>query len=420
MFQYCPVCERTTDDADAVFCIEDGSPLQPDPLMGRQLAGFKVTGRLGAGAMGVVYEAWQLSIQRSVALKVLPDDPGRLPELTRRFLKEARAVAAVEHPNTVAVYDFGQTDDGILYLAMELVDGHRLTTVLAEEGRMGVSRVCHIMVQICDSLASAHRHGVLHRDLKPDNIMIQQRSDETDVVKVLDFGLARFVGGISAAITGQGTVDGTAEYMSPETVMAQDVDERSDIYALGLILFELLTGRVPFSAPTPRAVMEMQAYDPPPSLPSQFPMHIRGLCKKALQKNPDDRPQTVAAFKELLVPLEALVPKKKSKVRVRPRAPRAEADLQSRPTDRAMHQPAPEPAHSSPPPRRRLGVWGNFWVGVLGTLLLLFCAWALTPEKVPMSPITWPLLEEEGDMLSPMAPPVAPASAGKRQESDSK
>ena len=275
-----------------------------DPLIGTTFAGrYRIERRLGEGGMGCVYVATQLSMDRRVALKVLGEHMASSEAAVKRFHREMQATARVEHQNTIRVYDFGESDDGKLFLTMELLDGRTLHSVLHQHGALDTGRALHIAAQVARALGAAHHEGIVHRDLKPENIMLLDRYGEHDFVKVLDFGIARFAQGADPddgepAITKAGTLIGTPLYMSPEQALGKEIDGRSDLYALGVLLYQMTTGIVPFTDPTPVRVLFMHAHETPkaPShvVPGRVPKGVEALIMRLLDKDPGIRPQTAA------------------------------------------------------------------------------------------------------------------------------
>jgi serine/threonine protein kinase len=284
-----------------------------DRLLGSMLAGkYKILKKIGEGGMGSVYIANQEPIDRKVAVKVLL---GKLAEdeiSVRRFEQEARAISKMQHPNTVTIYDFGRTDDGHdserLYIVMEYLKGRTLTQVLRADHQLAGPRASRIVRQVCASLADAHGAGIIHRDLKPDNIFLTEVGGDRDWVKVLDFGVAKLADSESAGtLTQTGMIFGTPKYMSPEQAEGRPLDYRADIYALGVILYELLTGRPPFVADTPVGLLLKHISESPPSFGQlrpdlQVDPRLEQIVMKALSKAPDDRFQMVG---ELAAELEA-------------------------------------------------------------------------------------------------------------------
>jgi serine/threonine-protein kinase len=259
----CESCDHENVEG-ARFCAKCGAAVpvhvigQTDPLIGQVIGGrFHVTGVLGEGGMGIVYVGEQQmgTTVRKVAVKTLHAHLSKDSSIMARFHREVGTVAQLEHPNTIKVYDFGTTKDGALYIAMEFVSGQSLADVIAKDGAMPADRVTHIMRQICGALDEAHQQGIVHRDLKPENIILTQRAGETDFVKVLDFGIAARTESADAQkeakLTQQGMVLGTPPYMSPEQFTGKQLDARSDVYSLGVMAYEMITGHLPFEAETP-------------------------------------------------------------------------------------------------------------------------------------------------------------------------
>ncbi|MBX3130225.1 MAG: protein kinase [Polyangiaceae bacterium] len=305
----CPACQAENSEA-ARFCQGCGAFL-PEPgadpagLIGQVLGGrYRVTRVIAEGGMGVVYEAEQKMGDnvRRVAVKTLLPALSQDTTTIRRFHRESGLIAGLEHPNTVRVYDSGATPDGQLYIVMEWVSGAPLTALI-EQGPIEVARVENILRQVCGALEEAHGKGIIHRDLKPDNIVLTERGGESDVVKVLDFGIAKRIGGAGdhrTKLTQQGVVLGTPPYMSPEQLAGEAVGPQSDVYSLGVIAYEMLTGRLPFDAETPWewASKHMTVRPPPPHtfLDSPLPAHVERAVLHALEKRAADRPASAIAF----------------------------------------------------------------------------------------------------------------------------
>jgi eukaryotic-like serine/threonine-protein kinase len=310
----CPRCSAVNPRGTG-FCGKCGSNLaatmateaQPDPLIGAFIGErFLVKRKLGEGGMGVVYEAEQTAIDRKVALKVL--HPHLTDEsLYARFRNEAAAASRLGHPNTITVFDFGKTDAGSLYIAMEFIEGTSLDDEIKNNGAMDWRRAAHITTQICGSLHNAHEHGIVHRDLKPENVMLLTRSGEKDIVKVLDFGIAKIMEDDGKdqrqALTRTGMVFGTPQYMSPEQIRGEKVDARSDIYSLGVIVYQMLTGSLPFRSDTPMGLLTKHLMDVPPSFAAmnpaaKAPAEVESCVMQALAKNASERPQTMREMAE--------------------------------------------------------------------------------------------------------------------------
>ena len=273
-------------------------------LLGRTIGGkYAIESFLGGGAMGAVYRARQIDLERVVAIKVLHSELGSDPAFTARFKREAKAASRLDHPNSVRIFDFGEDPDGLCYIAMELLDGRSLFQVIKSDAPMPPARIVDLLRQVLAALAVAHEMGVVHRDLKPENIVILQTPDDEggvkEVVKVCDFGIAKIVASRadveakgSEKLTGQGSVLGTPEYMSPEQARGEPLDARSDLYSVGVILYELLTGKAPFEAETALGVLLKHIVETA-MLPSQVrpsvDRHLEAVCVKAMSKLPGDR-----------------------------------------------------------------------------------------------------------------------------------
>ncbi|MEC8023651.1 MAG: serine/threonine-protein kinase, partial [Myxococcota bacterium] len=255
---------------------------------------YRVNELIGSGGMGSVYRATHLEMNREVALKVLERGVADTDKQVQRFYQEARASSRLQHPNTIRVFDFGRADDGRLYLAMEYLRGETLTELLCRQKRLSVDRSCHIIRQVCKSLAEAHQVGIIHRDLKPDNIFITDVYGERDFVKVLDFGIAKSTDTEGQeSLTQTGFICGTPRYLSPEQAMGKPIDARSDLYSVGVMLYEMLSGHPPFAAATPIALVMKHIHEPPPKLPDggrERAHWMSSLVFALMQKLPARRP----------------------------------------------------------------------------------------------------------------------------------
>ncbi len=288
--------------AETLQSSPSGADVKAVAMIGREIAGrYRIRSKLGEGAMGAVYEAEQLSLKRAVAVKVLKPGLASSELLLRRFNAEAEAVAKLGHPNTVTIYDFGQDTDGSLFIAMELIEGRSLRSMIQHAAPFPIRRALAIASQIAASLADAHSQDIVHRDLKPDNVMLQERGRTRDIVRVLDFGIAKLRDEGRAPqmqMTQEGDMIGTPQYMAPEQIRAEVIDGRTDIYALGCILYEMVTGRLPHEAATVLSLVSKHLLDRPVP-PSQrrpdlaVPPAIDELILGAMAKDPAARPATM-------------------------------------------------------------------------------------------------------------------------------
>jgi serine/threonine protein kinase len=284
-----------------------------DALIGRSLAGGKlqIESLVGAGMMGAVYKALHRELRIPVAVKVLHESYQHDADFCRRFYDEALAASRLDHPNLVRVYDFGQEPDGLLYLSMEFVAGRTLRTVLGQEGPMSAKRTADVMMQVCAGLGQAHARGIVHRDVKPDNVVLVMRQDDDgkpfEQVKVCDFGLAL----LRASDAANERFAGTPVYMSPEQCRGDDLDARTDVYACGIMLFELATGTVPFLSDKPIVVINRHLTMQPPTLASVRPdvdARLEPIVQKALKKVREERHESVRALRTELKALLAPPP----------------------------------------------------------------------------------------------------------------
>ena len=383
---------------------------QTDPLIGRTLDGrYEVLGRLGEGGVGVVYRGRQTHLGRFVAIKVLHQDAAGIPEWRRRFEREAKALSALAHPNVVPVTDFG-IDGGVPFLVMELLQGKTLGELIKEQpGPLPLARTLDIFRQTLRGLAFAHGKGIVHRDLKPANVFLQALPDQADHVRLLDFGMAKFLEGsgsrtVPENLTRAGIVFGTPAYMSPEQVKAGTVDARSDVYTAGILLFELLTGRRPFLADSYEGYLGAHLTQPVPSLAKLRPKIpaarlFQALIERAMAKKPAERFEDAGA---LLAGLETVMTKRKVVA-----ALARSGEVRRKPTTGA---------HSVSPPGPRLGrraiaaialVAG---IGAVATYLRRDRAapveTAALPAEPPAPKVAPPDEPSPKPSLSPPAPPT--------------
>ena len=279
-----------------------------DPLVGRTLdEKYYVEERLGSGGMGKVYRARHLSMDRPVAIKFLRQRFSEDEAARTRLLTEARAAVALRHSNAVSVTDFGQTVEGWVYIVMELLEGRTLREIVSREAPLETARATSIMLQASDAVGAAHQAGIIHRDLKPSNILITQSADQPAVVKVLDFGIAKFFAGNdddASDLDQTNTVIGTPRYMSPEQHSGNELTPATDVYSLGVILYEMLTGMVPFSGSTPAEIAQKHVNDTPHSpreVVAAIPEDVERIVLHALEKQPSDRPPNATEFRRDLL-----------------------------------------------------------------------------------------------------------------------
>ncbi len=303
----CPVCSTEYAD-DVKFCPNDGQTLRSaakvTDLVGQVVADrYHVVKKLGEGGMGQVYLAEHVKMGRRSAIKVMNPSMVHDPDAVARFNREASNASRITHPNVCAIYDFGETPDGLIYLAMEFIEGEPLTDLLEREGALSVGRATGIFLQTAEALQAAHDLGIVHRDLKPDNIMLSRRKGGGDTVKVVDFGIAKAVGGDEAGqkVTKTGLVVGTPEFMSPEQLSGDTLDGRSDLYSLALVFYRMLSGKLPFEATTVQETMIKRLTDEPTKLAEarpdlSFPAGLQPVLDTALARTPMERYQTVAKF----------------------------------------------------------------------------------------------------------------------------
>ncbi len=353
----CPKCGIRYERI-ALFCQKDGAALihpdrPQDPYLGKVLLDqFRIEKRVGQGGMGTVYRARQTTIGRDVAIKILHPELTSNPDAVRRFRREARVSAALDHPNVVRVFLFGQLpEDGSLYIVMQYLEGRSLLDLEKNDVPLPPSRALHIVTQICDGVGEAHAQGVIHRDIKPENIILVPRGQDADFVKVVDFGIARFISGDQTVATQSGLIFGTARYISPEGAAGEPTDARSDVYSIGVLLYQLLTGHTPFESTSPVALLMHHINDPAPDVRghaggSSLPPNICDVVMRCLAKNLDarfdDANDLSAALRNAAMADGVVV------------APARMSALPARPSS-AVPAPPSSPPAAPPPPRGSRG-----------------------------------------------------------------
>jgi len=401
----CPICATEYGD-EAAFCSRDRSPLRvvgPKHGLLGHLVGerYQVERRLGEGGMGEVYLARHVLMGRPCALKVMSPTLSRDPDAVTRFNREATSASRISHPNVCAVYDFGLTAEGLVYLAMEYVEGRTLSAVLAESGPMPLPRAAALLHQCAAGLQAAHELGIVHRDLKPDNIMVLTRGGR-ETAKLVDFGIAKAMAGAPGErVTKSGFVIGTPEYMSPEQLAGDAVDGRSDQYSLALVFYRLITGELPFEGSSLQETLAKRLTDAPRPLvesrPGDYPAGLQGILDRALARQVDQRYASVAEF---AAAVDALVEGEQAPTRRIEAAPAGGIPATRR--------------HPVTRSRRSAVLWGTGWFLIAG---VAYAAFELTrPSKqtgtpVPPLPIATPDTARGATLATSRAPSPAPAPA---------
>ncbi|HLK38787.1 MAG TPA: protein kinase, partial [Polyangiaceae bacterium] len=315
----CPTC-GTRYPADALFCSIDGAPLSTarpgafaasaatDPYLGREILGhIEIRQLVGIGAMGRVYRAFQRGIDRDVAVKILHRELSANQTLVARFHREAKVASRLAHPHVVHVLLVGQLPDGAMYIVMEFLDGMSLQSALAAVGgAMPLPRVIHIALALCDAAGEAHAQGIVHRDFKPENVMLVSRADDPDFVKVLDFGIARLNWDEHSMATAAGLIFGTARYISPEGAQGEKVGPQGDVYSIATMVYQMLSGRTPFDADQAVMLLVQQIHDPPAALKgiaraAYVPDLIAAVVMTNLSKKPEERAPDARALGRALL-----------------------------------------------------------------------------------------------------------------------
>lgn len=436
----CPKCGKEYPDT-VTLCPADGIALekQGDSLLGQTLAGkYRIDERLSEGGMGTVYRGTHVLMDKTVAVKVLRPSFAADEKIVARFSREARAASKISHPHALSVTDIGEGENGVVFLVMEYLDGLTLKQVIRRDGPLPTARAAEILRQVGGALDAAHGEGVVHRDLKSDNIMLLS-SYGTDYAKVLDFGIAKIrepEGGYDPGLTAPDLVIGTPQYMSPEQCsQSPDIDARSDIYSLGIILYEMLVGHVPFAGGTPTSIMLKHLQEPAPSVLDEradVPAAVARVIARALEKRPEDRYETVGQLVEdfsIAAGMEAtnsgaltsgpekppappLVDLPDEETLVRRRITQPMAPAQPPPTYAAPARVAPIP--NSPPVVASFKPWKILVPSVIGLLVVFAVIYAFTRNSQPTPATTGSALaaDPNSSPVEPAKPPTGASEAG--------
>ncbi|MDC0935747.1 serine/threonine-protein kinase [Pirellulales bacterium] len=288
--------------------------LRHEAFVARQLGQYRLKQLLGSGGMGEVYLAEHEMMKRPCAIKVIRPEKAGDPKVLARFEREVQATAKLSHWNSIDIFDYGRTDDGTFYYVMEYLPGHNLGELVDMHGPLPPARIVYLMRQVCDALSEAHEQGLVHRDIKPANVFCAYRGGAFDVAKLLDFGLAKPMSSVESdvGLTQAGAITGSPLFMSPEQATGSDqVDERSDIYSLGAVMYYIAVGRPPFDYDRPIQVMVAHASEtvqPPRELRPDLPVELEEVILRCLEKDPEDRFQTVAALSDALAEIPCVPP----------------------------------------------------------------------------------------------------------------
>jgi eukaryotic-like serine/threonine-protein kinase len=449
----CPVCERKFPDT-MTLCSVDAAALKrmDDPLIGQTLAGkYRIERLIKHGGMGSVYRGKHVLMDKTVAIKVLRASLAMDDAIVARFSREAKAASKISHPHAVSVTDFGEAENGVVFLVMEYLDGRTLKEVIAGDGPFSLARTIEIVRQVAGALDAAHGQGVVHRDLKSENIMLVSHNGG-EWAKVLDFGIAKIQqpeGKRDVEITEANLVVGTPQYMSPEQCsQTGPLDLRSDVYSLGIIIYEMLTGRVPFTGESATVIMMKQVQDPPPSVLTarpDLPAGVDAVIKQALAKQPVDRFQSAGDLSGALANSLSEAGEAAAVVAVNPAATVAntpvglvadDADEETVVRPRYDSASYPEPHHDSasyrealPPPLARFNPWRVMIPAAIALVAVFAVVFLLTrgagqadqtqgqplltvdPNGQPVQPSGTPTGQSESDIRSVNVATPTPASS---------
>ncbi len=430
----CPKCGAEYPDT-TTLCPSDGVALEKtdDSLLGEILAEkYRIEERLKEGGMGTVYRGTHVLMDKTVAIKVLRPSLAADERIVARFSREARAASRISHPHAISVTDFGEAENGVVFLVMEYLSGRTLKEIIRQEGPMPLPRTVEILRQVGGALDAAHGEGVVHRDLKSDNIMLLSSSG-TDYAKVLDFGIAKIKepeGEYNPGLTAPDLVIGTPQYMSPEQCSQSPVDARSDIYSLGVILYEMLVGHVPFTGGSPTEIMLQHLQQPAPSVLDErgdVPEAVGRVIAHAMEKRPEDRYETVGELIEDFTIAAGMEPVSVSSSgtskRIEPPTAQPLSDdedeetLMRRRVTRPMEPPIAQPdlldvpsfargaSGQMPPPITTFNPWKVLIPSAIGLLVIFGVIYAFTRNSQPTNATT------PGTTLAadPNSSPVEPA-----------